>query len=293
MDISRPPMHVQYAVTQNSPLKLKTTSVPTTGKFFRAQDINQDLLVELQGATIDEQLLITRSHYILDHCEKMLPVIMKHIPQADANSPLSISSLQNGDEFLYRNGRWEPTDLPQILRLSESPSTTLSQPRRNRPRHEAVQRHIPRTLQEEAVEGTFLPTAGSEEWQVTKWLNKLALAVWAFIPGSPSTAVLGSTVTHRRIMRSTAALHGVNHRLWFAESSCKPIKDNLMSWKPDVVLREDSLGRAFGPQPELSWKDVISFMELTSGTYSLSDDIGTVRNAVMCKAYAVFASQPG
>ncbi|KAI6005577.1 hypothetical protein EDD15DRAFT_2191043 [Pisolithus albus] len=248
MDISRPPMHVQYAVTQNSPLKLKTTSVPTTGKFFRAQDVNKDLLVELQGATINEQLLKTRSHYILDHCEKMLPAITKHIPQADANSPLSISSLQNGDEFLYRNGCWEPTDLPQILRLSESPSTTSSQPRWNRPRREAVQRRIPRTSQEEAVEGTFLPTASSEEWQVAKWLNKLALAVWAFIPGSPSTVVLGST---------------------------------------------DSLGRAFGPQPELSWKDVISFMELTSGTYSLSNDIRTVHNAVMCKAYTVFASQPG
>ncbi|KAI5993198.1 hypothetical protein EDD15DRAFT_2196640 [Pisolithus albus] len=250
MDISCPPMHVRYAVMQNSPLKLKTTSVPMTGKFFRVQDANQHLLVELQGATIDEQLLKTRSHYILDRCEKMLPAITKHIPQADVNLPLSISSLQNGDEFLYCNGCWEPMDLPQILRLSESPSTTLSQPRRNHPRHEAVQRHIPGTSQEEAVEGTFLPTAGSEEWQVAKWLNKLALAVWAFIPGSPSTA-------------------------------------------PDVVLQEDSLGHAFGPQPELSWKDVISFMELMSGTYSLSDDIGTVRNAVMCKAYAVFASQPG
>ncbi|KIK20320.1 hypothetical protein PISMIDRAFT_13073 [Pisolithus microcarpus 441] len=263
------------------------------GKFFRVQDVNQDLLVELQGATINEQLLITWSHYILDCCEKMLPVIMKHIPQADVNSLLSISSLQNGDEFLYCNGCWEPVDLPQILRLSESLSTTLSQPRWNRPRREAVQRHIPRTSQEEAVEGTFLPTASSEEWQVAKWLNKLALAMWAFIPGSPSTVVLGSTVTHRRITCSTAALHGMNRCLWFAESSCKPIKDNLMSWKPDMVLREDSLGRAFRPQPELSWKDVISFMELTSGTYSLSDDIGTVCNAVMCKAYAVFASQPG
>ncbi|KAI6013415.1 hypothetical protein BKA83DRAFT_4130470 [Pisolithus microcarpus] len=195
MDISCPPMCVQYAVMQNSPLKLKTTSVPTTGKFFRVQDVNQDLLVELQGATIDEQLLKTWSHYILDHCKKMLPAIMKHIPQADANSPLSILSLQNGDEFLYRNGRWELTDLPQILRLSE---------------HEAVQRHIPGTSQEEAVEGTFLPTAGSEEWQVAKWLNKLALAMRAFIPGSPSTVVLGSMVTHRRITCSTAALHGMN-----------------------------------------------------------------------------------
>ena len=47
-----------------------------------------------------------------------------------------------------------------------------------------------------------------------------------------------------------------------------------------------------GPQPEFSWKDIISFMELTSTPYSNSDSIGTVRNGVMHKAYAIFASQP-
>ena len=47
-----------------------------------------------------------------------------------------------------------------------------------------------------------------------------------------------------------------------------------------------------GPQPEFSWKDVISFMELTSTPYSNSDSIGTIRNGVTRKAYAIFASQP-
>ncbi|KAI6023463.1 hypothetical protein EDC04DRAFT_2606623 [Pisolithus marmoratus] len=285
MDIPCPPMHVQYAVMQNSPLKLKTMSVPMTGKFFRAEDINQDLLVELQGTTIDEQLLKARSHYILDQCKKMLPVIMNHIPQADAKSPLTISSLQNGDEFLYHDGCWELTELPQILRLSQSSSAGSPQPRQSHSstalRHETVHRHIPRTLQEEAVEGTFLPTAGSEEWQVVQWLNKIILAMWALVAGSASTAVFGSMLTHSRVMRSTATLNNANHRLWFAESSCKPIKDNLMPWKSDMVLQEDSLGCAFGPQPELSWKDIVSFMELTSRTYLLSDDIGTICNTVM------------
>ncbi|KAI6041728.1 hypothetical protein EDC04DRAFT_2601510 [Pisolithus marmoratus] len=236
------------------------------GKFFRAEDVNQDLLVELQGTTIDEQLLKAQSHYILDQCKKMLPVIMNHIPQADVKLLLTISSLQNGDEFLYHDGHWELTELPQILRLSQSSSAGSPQPRQSRSsaalRHENVNRCIPGTSWEEAVEGTFLPTAGSEEWQVAKWLNKIILAVWALVPGS-------------------------------AESSCKPIKDDLMPWKPDMVLQEDSLGCAFRPQPELSWKDIILFMEIMSRTYSLSDDIGTTCNAVMCKAYAVFVSQPG
>ena len=47
-----------------------------------------------------------------------------------------------------------------------------------------------------------------------------------------------------------------------------------------------------GPQLEFLWKDVISFMELTSTPYSNSDSIGTVRNGVTRKAYAIFASQP-
>ena len=47
-----------------------------------------------------------------------------------------------------------------------------------------------------------------------------------------------------------------------------------------------------GPQPEFSWKDIISFMELTSTPYSNSDSIGTVHNGVTHKAYAIFASQP-
>jgi len=42
-----------------------------------------------------------------------------------------------------------------------------------------------------------------------------------------------------------------------------------------------------------SWKDVVSFMELTSSSYSQSDSMSNIRNAIMRKAYAVFASQPG
>ena len=66
-----------------------------------------------------------------------------------------------------------------------------------------------------------------------------------------------------------------------------------MPWKLDVVLREQSLPVTFGPQSEFSWKDVVSFVELSSTPYLKSTDTGTVRNNVMHKAYAIFASQPG
>ncbi|KAI6022629.1 hypothetical protein EDC04DRAFT_2900794 [Pisolithus marmoratus] len=307
MDIPSPSMPVWYAAMQNTPLKLKTTLVPTMGRFFKAEDVNQDLLVELQGATINEPLLDNHSHYILAQCNKMLPMIMECIPQVDANSLLMIRSLKNGDNFLYHSGHWGPMEITHMLRATPSPSAGSSQSQHGhsgRPscskqshlnsglRCETVQRHIPGALQQEAIKGTFLATSGSEEWHVTRWLNGTTSALQAFIPAMASTAILGPVVTHRRVMHSAATLHSLNHCLWFSEASSKPIKDNLMPWKPDLVLQEDSPGCAFGPQPELLWKDIISFMELTSATYSLSDDTGTVRNAVMHKAYAVFASQP-
>ena len=54
-----------------------------------------------------------------------------------------------------------------------------------------------------------------------------------------------------------------------------------MSCKPDLVLQEGP--SLIGPQPEFSWKDVISFMELTSTPYSNSDSIGTIHNGVTRK----------
>ncbi|KAI5993385.1 hypothetical protein EDC04DRAFT_2613389 [Pisolithus marmoratus] len=301
-------MPVQYGATENTPLKLKTTLVPTVGRFFKAEDVNQDLLVELQGATINEPLLDNHSHYILAQCNKMLPTIMECIPQVDANSPLMIRSLKNRDNFLYRSGCWESMEIPHMLRARLSPSAGSSWSQHGcsgRPSHskqshsnsslrcETVWRHIPGALQQEAIKGTFLPTSGSEEWHVARWLNGIASTLQAFVPAMAGTAISRPVVMHRRVTHSAATLCSLNQCLWFSEASSKLIKDNLMPWKPDLVLQEDSPGHTFGPQPELSWKDVISFMELTLATYSLSDDMGTVRNAIMCKAYAVFASQPG
>ena len=145
-----------------------------------------------------------------------------------------------------------------------------------------MQRCIPGTSQEETIVGTFLPTAGSEEQHVASWLNKITCALEAFVPPPP----LPNTV--RAVTHSLTAKH---HHVWSSETSHKLITVNLLPLKPDLVLQE-STELAFGPQQEFSWKNVISFMELTSSAYSHSDNMKTVHNGVMRKAYAIFASQP-
>jgi len=145
-----------------------------------------------------------------------------------------------------------------------------------------VHRCIPGTSQEESIQGTFIPVAGSEEKQVANWLNKITRALEPFIPPIPTTL-------DRVLTRSATAipLHS-----WTSETSRKPVKDALMSWKPDIILQENLTQVVYGPQPEFSWKSVISFIELTSSLYSSSDSSGTIHSAIICKAYTIFASQP-
>ena len=102
----------RHVVTQ-TPLKLRTTSVPTTGRFFKVEDVNQDLVVELHDATIEEGLLDDPSHYVLDVCSTISPRTTQNLPSAE--DPLKITSLIFKNEILYRDGRWEPTKIPKIL----------------------------------------------------------------------------------------------------------------------------------------------------------------------------------
>ena len=102
MDTLRPPIVPPRAAMQNTPLKLRTTSVPTSGKIFKVEDVNRDLLVELDDATIDEGALNTPSHFVLDQSNQMLPRVAQSIPSA-GNSQLQITSLALGNEKLYRN----------------------------------------------------------------------------------------------------------------------------------------------------------------------------------------------
>lgn len=268
----------QHAVTHNTPLKLRTTSVPTTGKLLKAQDINQDLLVELEGATIDEDPLERNSHYILVQCDQVSPST-SYLPPAPASTPLKIKSLEHQNQAIYHHGHWDAEHIPHILRTM-STSTSSSRSRKSNKTHlrrESICRVIPGTLQEESVEGTFLPIAGAEEESTARWLNKVTEALMALDP------------SHGPLTRSRAK----PARFWSSEASCKPVKDNMMTLKPDLILREKPRPAIIGPQPEFSWSGVISFLELTSSAYQDSVRTGNVRNAIMRKAYALFASQPG
>ena len=260
----------------NDAIKLQILYVPATGKLFKVEEVNQDLVVELQGAIIDEDALTASSHYILDQCNKLAPSMMTHIPQA--STPLTIPLLKLGNEYLYHRGRWVSSKIPKMLRalLSNNVSRSIC--------HETVHRPIPGTSQEEAIEETFLPAAGSEEQQITTWLNSITDALQGYIPeGTTAPAVTDRIIT--------CSMRRAKHRLWFSDTSCKPIKGD-MPWKPDLVLQEQLPPIAIGPQQEPSWEDVTTFIEVTSRPYSHSDGSRSVRSAVMRKAYAVFASQP-
>jgi len=236
--------------------------------------------------------------------------------------------LKLDNEVLYGDGHWELTQVPNLLR-SLLVSAGLSQHQQGRSswqgrsssqpsqpwhgRHEVINRHIPGTLQEETIEGTFIPVAGSEEQHVASWLNRITEALRPLVPipsrtsdSVSQTAGTVLTLIHRtndsdskaigtRTMatRSMMAQHNAAHHLWSSETLHKPIKDSLMVWKPDLVLWEVPFQSVFGPEPVFSWQGIISFMELTSSSYSLSDGIHTIHNGVMRKAYAIFASQPG
>ena len=119
--LSLMPFH--HVATQNTPLKLGTMSVPTTGKIFKVHEVNQDLLVELHGVTLHEDPLST-PHYTLELCVKISPTVIQSFPLQSRTSPLKIKLLKLIDEYLYHNGCWEPTKVPDLIR---SPATSSSQ----------------------------------------------------------------------------------------------------------------------------------------------------------------------
>ena len=161
-------MSVYRAATQNTPLKFRTNSVLSSGKVFKTENVNQELLAELEDATLEEEGLIVScnpAHYILHQCHS----VSKHLLQVKG-SLLKITLLTLINESLYRKNCWEPLVIPYFLR-----STGESQPRRGHSgsRRETIRRLIPKTSQEEIIEGTFLPTAGDKESGIAKWLNKV------------------------------------------------------------------------------------------------------------------------
>ena len=166
-------MPFHHAETQNTPLKLRTTSIPTTGKIFKAHEVNQDLLVKLHGVTLHEDPLSTL-HYILELCVKISPTVIQSFPLQSWTSPLKIKSLKLKDEYLYHNGCWKPTKVPNLLR---SPATSSSQHNGPRPhkatgiRNVTIRRCISGTLEETITGLSFL-------WQVQRksmlWVGWMA-----------------------------------------------------------------------------------------------------------------------
>jgi len=123
---------------------------------------------------------------------------------------------------------------------SSSTSSSWGRPSQNTSsrssiRHEKVHRCISRTSQEEVIEGTFLPTAGSEEQCIANWLNKITHALQVFSP---------TTVSNRVTTRSRTTNPP---RFWISETSCQPVQDSLMPWKPDLILWEKLPQVASGP----------------------------------------------
>jgi len=169
--------------------------------------------------------------------------MMENLPSD--HSPLKIQPLGFQNEALYCDGRWEPTKIPHILRATSQFSGSLqaqwgrlssTSSLRGRPsqntsshssiRHEKVHRRISRTSQEEVIEGTFLPTAGSEEQCVANWLNKITHVLQVFSP---------TTVSNRVTMHSRTTNPPC---FWISETSRQPVQDSLMPWKPDLILQE-------------------------------------------------------
>lgn len=111
------------------------------------------------------------------------------------------------------------------------------------------------------------------------WLNKVTEALMALGP------------SHGPLMHSCLAAKPAH--LWSSEASCKPVKDNMITLKPDLILWEKPHSVVIGSQPEFLWNRVISFLELMSSTYQDSVGTGNVCNAIMHKAYAIFVSQTG
>jgi len=235
-------MPVHYATTQNSPLKLRTTSIPTTGKIFKVDDVNQSLLVELDGATVHEDTLST-SHYILDECKKIAPAVTQSVPGQRGSNGLKVMSLKLKDNFFYRDGRWKPMTIPHILRSTDAGSLLRCSSKRGHLvsglRRETIHRPVSGTLGE-IVEGTFIPAAGLQENHVVNWLNGITEALQVLIPKSilPAPTVSENATIRRILTHSTKPLTKPLH-VWSSEASCKPVKGGPMSYKPDLVLWEE------------------------------------------------------
>ena len=121
---------LSWHVVMQTPLKLRTTSVPTMGRFFKVEDVNQDLVVELCDATIKEGWLLNDpSHYVLDVCSTISPCTTQNLLSAE--DLLKITPLIIKNKILYHDDHWELTKSQKFCDLLTHLSTTHLHPLQN------------------------------------------------------------------------------------------------------------------------------------------------------------------
>lgn len=198
-----PPPPERNAATSMSmtPYQLKTASIPTSARVYSAVPLNLDLTNELEGATVVEKDKRKGSkHYILHPYD--------HLPPSHTTAPDPATIMRN-NEPLYNSATesWDPSYLPHILRNSPSQtgqgkrkkrkkksSTSVPPPTdpdaRTRSRSMTITReyHGTQGPVTETQEGTYLPTAGSEESKVAQWLNYIAESLCIHYKSSSSKA---------------------------------------------------------------------------------------------------------
>ncbi|KAH7916921.1 hypothetical protein BV22DRAFT_1052819, partial [Leucogyrophana mollusca] len=258
-----------------TPLCLKTASVPTSGKDFRAPKVEKELLSELRGAVLDETHLpvsVLDKHSlltclfpcttifstfptILSLGESIYDTLLEHVSSSQATPMFDDSSPQADARktslFDMAHSCWNPRFIPSVLRESA--------PRAPRARRVTISEEDGRR-----TAGTFIPLAGAEEEQVAGWFN--------------------------RIMAAIAAKLGCAHSCrWSSVSSTSAISGGNMAIKPDLALCDAMTLRVnqLGGREPYEWKDIRVLCEHTSRPFN-----AIVERTIKNKAYTTFSSQP-
>ena len=298
-----PPPPTRNALTEFSitPFRQKTSSVPFDGKDFRAATLDAELTNELDGATISETPQVPfRDHYVLYWYRR------PHFKGIDA---LKASTLYTADQVpLYTEHCWNPSLIPHSLCQSTAANaqaagtSSKSSGRRKKSartsvgrtslRHEPVTQRISGTNAEETLEAMLISITGVEESDISKWLNMIINLFNDLSPPRESNPKsFGPAVPEGwdglRLTRSTTKASSdaaVNRRLhsWSTQYATKPVENSHLNIKPDVVFCSQP-----DPKSGFAWRNVISFLELTSSPYSMC-----LQHDITQKVYTVFTSQP-
>lgn len=307
---------------QSTPFRIKSSSVPISAKLFKAEDVADDLIVELDNATISESP---------DSKSNSMPPSLEYIQNfldssaAFQSVSLRLSTLKDSaGKLFYKKGCWSPLKIPFFLHrqadlagigaasssraAKPDPSKATSDPLRSRAprrtkssgslhtkasrtssrgvRRQTIRRLVGSGSETEEVEGTFISSAGQDEEDTAVWLNGLATSFQSIAFTTPIPALENSSQPHTRgyLKRTSLALASVTpKRLWSAQCATKSIP-GAMKIKPDLIFCSNDPLSKTAP----TWTQVISFMEVTSKPNDPNMSVNLAR-----KAYAVFIAQPG